>query len=86
MLANKTVDAKFFKEKVRSNVNAQQKRAGMTQKDWEDKFEMLFKQDLIDVPNDFFDEEPYFSDPNELNNIFTELEEKNLFLIHMNQE
>lgn len=55
----------------------------MTQKDWEDKFEMLFKQDLIDVPNDFFDEEPYFSDPNELNNIFTELEEKNLFLIHM---
>lgn len=39
--------------------------------------------DLIDLPEDFFDEELLFSDPNELNDIFTILEEKNLYFIHM---
>jgi len=58
----------------------------MTNKDWEDKFTLLMKQDLMDVPSDFFDEELYFTDPHELNNIFTELEEKNLFMIIMRQE
>lgn len=58
----------------------------MTDKDWEAKFEMLFKEDLIDLPEDFFDEELYYNDPNELNNIFSELEEKNLYAIHMSQE
>jgi transcriptional/translational regulatory protein YebC/TACO1 len=55
----------------------------MSNKDWEDKFEMLMKHDLIDVPDDFYDEQLYFTDPHDLNNIFTDLEEKNLFLIHM---
>lgn len=55
----------------------------MTDKDWENKFEMLFNEDLIDLPDDFFDEQLYYSDPNELSNIFSELEEKNLYLIHM---
>jgi predicted thioredoxin/glutaredoxin len=58
----------------------------MTDKDWEAKFEMLFKEDLIDLPEDFFDEELFYTDPNDLNNIFSELEEKNLYLIHMSQE
>ena len=58
----------------------------MTDKDWEGKFEMLMREDLIDLPQDFFDEQLYFNDPNDLNNIFGELEEKNLYLIHMSQE
>ncbi len=43
-------------------------------------------EDLIDLPEDFFDEELRFSDPNELNDIFTILEEKNLYFIHSSQE
>jgi hypothetical protein len=39
-----------------------------------------------DVPADFYDEELFFTDPNHMNNIFTDLEEDNLFLIHMRQE
>ena len=58
----------------------------MSDKDWEAKFEMLMREDLIDLPEDFFDEELYYKDPNDLNNIFAELEEKNLYLIHMSQE
>ncbi len=43
-------------------------------------------EDLIELPEDYFDEELKFSDPNELNDIFTILEEKNLYFIHMSQE
>ena len=58
----------------------------MTDKDWDAKFEMLIQEDLVEVPEDFFDEKLLYSDPNELNAIFTQLEEKNLYLIHMSQE
>jgi len=44
---------------------------------------MLMREDLIDLPDDFFDEELYHKDANDLNLIFSELEEKNLYLIHM---
>lgn len=55
----------------------------MTEKDWEQKFELLLKNDLIEVPDNYYNENLYFSDPHELNEIFTILEEKNLYLIHM---
>lgn len=55
----------------------------MTDRDWEAKFEMLISEDLIDLPKDFFDEDLFFDNPHDLNNIFSELEEKNLYLIHM---
>ena len=58
----------------------------MTEKDWEQKFEMLLREDLIELPKELFDEHLYYEDPNDLNNIFSELEEKNLYLIHMSQE
>lgn len=64
----------------------QLKRENMTEKDWEQKFEMLLREDLIELPKDLFDEHLYYEDPNDLNNIFSELEEKNLYLIHMSQE
>lgn len=40
-------------------------------------------EDLINLPDDYFEEKLFFSDPNELNDIFTALEEKNLYYIHM---
>ncbi len=55
----------------------------MTDSDWDKKFEFLMNEDLIDLPEDYFDEELKFDDPNELNDIFSVLEEKNLYLIHM---
>ena len=57
----------------------------MNEKDWEAKFEMLFAEDLIQIDDEFFDEELCFDDPNELNQIFTDLEEKNLYLINQSQ-
>jgi len=42
---------------------------------------MLFAEDLIQIDDDFFDEELCFNDPNDLNEIFTNLEEDNLYLI-----
>ncbi len=62
------------------------KREQMTDKDWNLKFEYLMSQDLIELPIDYYDEELYFKDFDELNEIFTDLEEKNLYLIHMSQE
>jgi hypothetical protein len=59
------------------------KRETMNDKDWDTKFEQLFLEELIDIPEDFFDEELYYSNTNELSDIFTDLEEKNLYLIHM---
>ena len=58
----------------------------MNDKDWEAKFEMLFAEDLIAIEDDFYDEDLCFSDPNDLNMIFSELEEQNLYLIHQAQE
>ena len=58
----------------------------MTDKNWEEKFQQLMEEDLIDLPEDYFDEELYYTDPNELSEIFTDLEEKNLYLIHMSQD
>jgi hypothetical protein len=58
----------------------------MNEKDWEAKFEMLFAEDLIHLDENFFDEDLCFEDPNDLNKIFSELEEQNLYLIHQSQE
>ena len=70
----------------KGQISTQMKRENMTDKDWETKFEMLMNEDLIQLPDDFYDEELYYKDPNDLNTIFSELEEKNLYLIHMSQE
>jgi len=58
----------------------------MNEKDWEAKFEMLFAEDFIQLDENFFDEDLCFDDPNDLNKIFSELEEQNLYLIHQSQE
>jgi len=36
-------------------------------------------EDLIELPEDFFDEDFYYDDPSQLSVIFSDLEEKNLY-------
>ena len=61
-------------------------REHMTEKDWEAKFEMLMAEDLIDLPDNLRVENLFFDDPNQMDEIFSELEERNLYLIHRKQE
>ena len=61
-------------------------RENMTDKDWDAKFELLMSEDLIDLPPHLQEEKIYFDDPNQMDEIFKELEERNLYLIHRKQE
>ena len=61
-------------------------RDRVTDEEWGERFEDLLEAHLIDVPDDFYDEVQAFNDPDELNTIFNELEEQNLFNIHQLQE
>ena len=63
-----------------------QRREAMRPEDWDLKFEAMLADYLIDLPEGFYDEKHGFTDPNQLNEIFAELEEKNLYLIHSSQE
>lgn len=58
----------------------------MTEKDWEAKFDLLLSEDLIDLPEHLREEQLFFNDPNQMDEIFGELEERNLYLIHRKQE
>ena len=66
--------------------NNSQRRTTMTQAEWEAKFDQLLAEDLIDVPEDYYEEQIQFTDPSDLSKIFSDLEERNLFLIHNRQE
>jgi hypothetical protein len=61
-------------------------RDHMTDKDWEAKFELLLSEDLIDLPDKLREEHLFFDEPDQMFEIFTELEERNLYLIHRKQE
>jgi hypothetical protein len=67
-------------------MTSEQRRETMGQSDWEDKFEQQIKEYLIDLPEGYYDERLGFNDPNQLNEIFSELEEKNLYLILCSQD
>lgn len=58
----------------------------MTEKDWDAKFELLMSEDLIDLPPHLREEKLYFTNPQQMDEIFQELEERNLYLIHRKQE
>ena len=58
----------------------------ITDAEWGERFDDLLNAHLIDVPDDYYDNERAFNDPDELNSIFNELEEKNLFNIHQLQD
>jgi hypothetical protein len=61
-------------------------RANMTDKLWEEKFDILMKEDLIEVPYSYYEEQLLFKESSQLNAIFVEKENKNLFLIKKTQE
>lgn len=54
----------------------------MDEEDWERRFKDLLDLDLIEDAEDLFKQELCFKDPEALDKIFTELEEKNLYYIH----
>ena len=58
----------------------------MNDRDWETKFEQLWNEDMIELPEEFFFEKIYYTNPNELSDVLSDLEEKNLYLIHKSQE
>lgn len=47
--------------------------------DWENKFDELLSQHLIEVPEDFYNEEIAFESPDEINIFLAGIEEENLF-------
>lgn len=46
-----------------------------------DKFEELLKEDLIDLPDDFYNEKLLDDDPDYVSSVFGQLEDKNLKII-----
>lgn len=46
------------------------------------RFEQLLQLDLIDLDDEFYEDKLYFTDPDELDRKFAQLEEENLFYIH----
>ena len=58
----------------------------MTDKDWEKRFYDLLKLDLIELPEDFYEETLLFDEPERLMDVFTQLEEQNLTNISKTQE
>ena len=58
----------------------------VSEKGWSEVFDLLFDKYLIETPDNFYDEEPPFNDADELNNIFQDLEKKNLDMIYELQD
>ena len=58
----------------------------MTDEEWRRKCEELLNADLIDVPEDYYDEPILFDNAEQLMQIFTSLEEKNLEIIKKSQD
>ena len=84
----------YLKEKEQNTVAGARDRRSqriderdrVTDEEWGERFQDLLEAHLIDVPDNFYDEVQAFNDPDELNTIFNELEEQNLFNIHQLQE
>ena len=50
----------------------------MTAEDWEYRYEQLLDLHLVDVPANYYDDTLFFSDPEDLKQIFSKIEEENL--------
>jgi len=72
-------DDLFLKELAPVDGNAQQtvqtNKNMNSDKYWEERFDYLLKQDLINVPKDYYDEQILFDDPDQLMEVFAYLEE-----------
>ena len=61
-------------------------RQKMTQKHWEERFDQLMRENLIDIDPDFYKDRLPFEDPSKVGEIFADLEEESLKMIHEMQE
>lgn len=50
----------------------------MTDDDWEKRFKELNEINLIELPEKYYEDEIYFKNTEELDDMFTDQEEKNL--------
>ena len=55
-------------------------------KELKEKFESLLQDDLIDLPDDFYNEQLLDDDPDYVSSVFGNLEDKNLKIIRRQQE
>lgn len=60
--------------------------AQINDEEWEYRFKQLLKLSLIDVPDDFYRDDLYFTNPDDLQEIFQRLEEDSLKMINDQQE
>ena len=81
-----TVTHKKQKKNTNHGSGGQFSREHMNDRDWEAKFDLLMSEDLIDLPEHLCEEKLFFTDPNQMDEIFSELEERNLYLINRKQE
>jgi len=58
----------------------------MVQKRWEERFDQLMRENLIDIDAQFYKDDLPFQDPSKLGEIFADLEEESLKMIHEMQE
>ncbi len=72
-------DAKEEKERWR------QIHHSIPDNEWEFRFKQLLGLNLIDVPDDYFEDKLFFKDPDTLKDMFEKLEEDNLSMIHNQQ-
>ena len=75
-----------YGSKDRKNQTQKDERASITDAEWERRFDELMSLHLVDVPEDYYDDELFFKSPGELDSIFNKLEEENLFSISQLQE
>ena len=52
--------------------------AKMTEADWDHAFTKLLDSNLINVPRDYYADSLFFTDPNRLTDMFTDMETENL--------
>jgi hypothetical protein len=82
-------DEIFMQELLKSQGEPPQEKSKskqMSEKDWERRFLDLLKLDLIELPEDFYEENMLFEEPEKLMDVFTQLEEQNLTNISKTQE
>ena len=53
----------------------------MTAADWDHAFTRLLESHLINVPNGYYEDSLFFTDPNRLTGMFTDMETENLQMI-----
>ena len=79
-------DFNLEKNKPKAGNRLGQSGAYMSDQYWSDQFDQRLKDDLIDVPDDFYDEVVLYDNPEQLMDVFKDLEDQNLTKILKTQD